>query len=186
METKKPLVINLMIMILVLVLLITSCAIETPGVKGNITNISAQITPESSGPCPGKYICISSSVQAYQDKNCHIVNRTTCETECIDGNCREKEIRFCAPGFKCRNSYERAFQRESCAWEKTEKCEFGCNFNTSKCYNQSQAAQAAVVEQNIIKTMNYPTIKLGEIVDINSENLTIYLLEPDRVQFKLD
>ena len=142
--------------------------------------------PPKPGDCPGKFICISSIVSAYQDTNCKITNRTTCKTECgTEGICKEKEIKICTPGFKCRSQQERGFQREDCAWDKKEKCEFGCNTVTNKCANQSSAVIPAPNITAVPKTAD-PIITFGETVEISAGNLSIYLLEPGRVQLKLN
>ena len=177
---------------LILTVFIVSCAApEDKSVNETIIDPESALDKEAAlpaeeGDCPGRFICISSLVSAYQDKDCQIVNRTTCETECADGVCREKEIRICPPGFKCRNQYSRGFQREDCSWDKTEKCEFGCNLNTTKCFNSSQVDTAipTPTEKAASKSV-YPVIQQNQIVDISSEDLTIYAIEADRVQLRL-
>ncbi|HLC81846.1 MAG TPA: hypothetical protein VJH68_04265 [Candidatus Nanoarchaeia archaeon] len=140
----------------------------------------------SEGPCPGRFICLSYLVSAYQDENCQITNRTTCETECAEGLCQEKEIKICVSGFKCRNNLERGFQREDCRWEKKEKCEFGCNISANKCFNASTAPVAIISEQEkTVSRSAYPVLALGQVLELANGNLSIYVLEAERVQLRL-
>jgi hypothetical protein len=207
---KRKYKIILLFSLLCLLILLVSCDFKKGSDSGrdvvNYVNTSEIIIDDTSediilpeGKCVEKFVCISSSTSALRNSDCEFVNRTTCETECVDGSCKEKEIKICTSGFKCRNDLERAFQREDCSWEKIEKCEFGCDQSSNQGSNQSSnqgsdkchtaspnnvtksstPTKTPVVEKN-------PTISMGEIVDIKGHNLSIYIIESERVRLKVD
>lgn len=171
---------------LFLLLFLIGCVDKQPTEEvGKITENETRLPEIEPGVCLGKWICISSNVKAFQDQNCELFNRTTCKQICKEGVCSEEEIKICTPGFKCRNQFERAFQRESCEWDKRERCEFGCDFQNNKCHTAS-TVNSTKTEETIEKPALNPIISLGEVQQVNSQNLTIYVLESDRVKLKIN
>lgn len=176
---------KLVVISLFLLLFLIGCVNKQPAQAVEEIENETKPSEVEPGTCTGKWICISSNVKAFQDENCELSNRTTCKKICQDGVCSEEEIKICIPGFKCRNQYERAFQRESCGWDKRERCEYGCDLSNNKCHTASIMNTTKAVETTEKPAPN-PIISLGEVQPVNNQNLTIYILEPDRVKLKIN
>src|SRR3989344_2165569 len=167
------------VLTLLTILFLVSCVAPAK----DLGNITIEVA-EKPGECKDDWICISSSVRAFQSYDCEIINRTTCETECVNGVCQEKEIKICTSGFKCRNQYSKGFQREDCSWEKTERCEFGCDLKNNKCHTAS--TENITEPTNSEKPTPHLEISFVETHQINNQNLTIYILEAEKVRLKIN
>lgn len=176
------------------IVLLISCTFEESSFLENnssdVTNTD-NVTPVDNtitlpGRCREEWVCISSIISAFRNSDCEFTNRTTCEVGCENGSCKEKEILTCMPGFKCKNDYERAFQRESCEWEKYEKCDFGCNKELNKCHTASINNVTMEPKKEITIPVRNPTIIQGQIVNLNGDNFSIYIIEQDRVKLKMN
>ena len=195
---------KLILILLSVILLLISCEEETPAIETTTTPDAAEPVVAPLAACAEKWICINKTVSAHLNANCR-GNNQTIWTECLDGTCKIEEIDICSAGFKCKNSNERGFQLEDCSWERKENCEFGCDFESNKCFATNQTPiinltinKTVKVNTTINSTTNsssnttntskvaYPTLKLGETVTVNDRNLSIYILEPERVRVKLN
>jgi len=181
------------LLICLLVLLVSCVSKEHFPILENVTADVAIIEDKKAediitipGKCKEERVCISSKISALRNNDCEFIDRITCETECQDGVCKEKEIRICTPGFKCKNDLERSFQRESCSWEKREICEFGCDRELNKCHTASTDNETESDEEEVVIPVRNPTISQGDVVDVNGHNFSIYIIEESRVKLKMD
>lgn len=147
------------------------------------------------GVCREGWKCISSNVKAYQRANCSFGERKNCQLGCENNTCRVRES--CTVGFKCKSQYIRGYRLESCDWISTTRCEFGCL--NAKCLPEPEAGEtetgtngedAVGGEESGDETAEAPAPALilneGEIIDVNGQDLSIYLLEPERVKIRIN
>ncbi len=165
---------------------------ETSGTVPEEIPVKAAVQP---GMCAPSWKCISSKYKAYQDTNCAFTKKTECPLGCFNNSCKAGNT--CAAGFKCITQTWIGYQKEDCDWIKKKLCQNGCS--DGECLNATQSnltestdsteetsSGSSSEEEVSAPSETFSILKYGDKTTINYHNLSIYLLEPDRVKITLD
>lgn len=181
---------------IILILLIGCSSVEDitsneslVGIEGNINldNESMNITI-----CTEQWKCLNHETKIFQLANCSFSQKLDCPLGCFNDTC--KVGKTCDTGFKCIDEQKYGFQLASCSWGSITTCEFGCINST--CNEEPENATVEnieVVEEPIVQQTTATTttmLKMGEIhavtVNGNTYNLSIYTMDTEKVQLKLN
>ena len=145
--------------------------------------------------CTEGWACLDSTQKIHRLANCSFAQRETCKFGCFNDTCKPALI--CTSGFTCKNNLERGYRLEDCSWTSRSKCEFGCKegvcvpkSNESEETSSASAMGSGAQSSSSLPQLNYPTLKIGEKTAITvgerEYNLSIYILEPEKVKLQLD
>jgi hypothetical protein len=133
--------------------------------------------------CTTTWKCISSSTKAYQLANCSFGDRVECPLGCINSSCKKADP--CEVGFKCKNELEKGYQLEDCSWTSRTRCDYGCE--KAECLPKSNASVVEPIVQPVTEIVAPPNqLRVGEVKNLTSGSLKIYLLEEGQVKLLLD
>tara|TARA_B100000315_G_C14515941_1_gene559146 strand:- start:725 stop:1423 length:699 start_codon:yes stop_codon:yes gene_type:complete len=137
------------------------------------------------GKCKPQWKCISSKSRAYQDENCEFSKKTKCDHYCENNECYIPPAKVCTAGFKCVNNFTRGYQLESCKFQDKKDCEWRCENN--KCVPKPENyTEPEVVEEAPVIPKSFPSINMGEEIEVNGHTFKINLLESDQVKLAID
>ena len=175
---KKEIIIYIVVIIS---LLIVGCTSFQESKEGNESDkVGSKDTAETSGTCVSDWRCVDNKYKGFQLENCSFIDQVECPLGCRNNTCVPGET--CEPGFKCRNINTVSFQDSACQWSKRKDCEFGCV--DGQC---NPKPNETVVEQTAEDNLEPASIlKAGEIKNIEGKNLSLYLVEEERVKLQIN
>ncbi len=155
--------------------------------------VKAAVQP---GMCEPSWKCISSKYKAYQDANCAFTKKTECPLGCFNNSC--KAGKTCSVGFKCITETWSGYQKEDCDWISKKLCENGCL--DGECLNATQSnttgntdstaeetsTSSSSEEETSTSKESFSILKYGDKTTIDYHNMSIYLLEVEKVKITLD
>ena len=176
------------------ILFLVACASVENSNTGEIDgNLSASDIVENgmeeaakAGACASEWVCINSDTKIFRLQNCSFAQRQDCKFGCANNTCKLAPV--CSPGFTCHGTYSKGYQQSDCSWISETKCEYGCK--DAKCLGKPNETIVAVSTSTPAPVAaSWPYLSVGEKVEVSTNNtvynMSIYILDPDRVQMKL-
>ena len=175
---KKEIIIWL---IVIISLLIIGCTSVPESKNGNESNeLDKNDIAKTSGTCVSDWKCIDKKYKGLQSENCSFSDKVECPLGCRNDTCVPGET--CEPGFKCKNINTVSFQDSACQWSKRKDCEFGCVDGECN-LKPNETTVEPTTEENLEPSS---ILKTGEIKVISGNNLSLYLVEEERVKLLIN
>ncbi len=156
--------------------------------------VKAAVQP---GMCKPSWKCISTKYKAYQEANCAFTKKIECPLGCFNNTC--KAGKTCTVGFKCITETWSGYQKEDCDWINKKLCGNGCldgdclnltqsntTGSTNSTAEETSSSSSSEEESSSSSSESFSILKYGDKTTIDNHNLSIYLLEVEKVKVTLD